>query len=1135
MDFPVSTFMKHVLKEEYILRSKILYNMSVHIEKLNSECIIHHSLRSKYVSILNNIIKSLNEIYNSNIREIKNSVISRKHMGIKHYTSDDNFYKLMYPYLSASIGVLYIEYVTKNGDITLDDFNKLVYKQNSTVSNKLGGIDNMISRLYKSVQMLLFVIRHTPYMSDIADMFNMNMFSVIDSNILSLAKHIGFGNYADVFKLVMGTGYKKILDTEKLKIPLNMYLEPYCKDKTNELNLHTLNVKIQKSFACFKLLKKCFVPIKTQILNGDSEHGIKIDKKIIQGTISKENSNKFKYEILLDNCYKITTKTNIPNMSIVSVGYFNYDAVNILIRTSKINTYYINVKNTLLQKYVNDKIPEVDNEFKTVYIKNLQIGDILSHSGETLKESILKDYHEVYTKCISTKFRTLMGEFLKTDLRGKYTMLKILLMGSKDTVKYAGLLYALTKDQHRDAKNNYSLLSDILYRNLNYPLQCKLKKSGYYIKDEMDKLNEMSCEEVDLKKQVLISISMPPNIKKIAMTKIDEMKNNTSEYYKYYQYVKCLIDYPWITSNDTDIFKSMANDLDKCREFLDKIKTDLNKLVYGHFECKNIIEELLAKWISNSKSMGKAIGLCGPPGVGKTLIAKGLGEVLGLPFKQINVGGMDDASVLCGHSITYSGAQYGLIVRKMCESGKSRTIMFFDELDKACTRHGINEIFNVLIHATDSNTNNEFNDKFFQEVQFPLSNVLFIFSFNDRSLIDKILLDRMEIIDTSAYNVNDKVKIVKNFLMKEILEGFGLENGCITICDDTIAKLIDEYTFEAGVRSLKRKLDTICSKLNLDRIYGKGPFKDIKNFSTSNPVVIKISDVREYLSKPSLAIKKIHRTHDIGIVSGLYATTVGSGGIIPILMYRNHVGNNKFTLRLTGSQGKVMKESVMFAFTIAMNCVKNICREKFLANFKGGLHIHTPDGATKKDGPSAGSAFTTAFISRILNKYIKHDIAMTGEIETNGLITEIGGLEQKLIGAKKAGVRLVFCPRENMADLITIKKNNPLFMEIWNPRNDAVISTEIELCEKEINETQKETDIQHKSSHDNEIIKKNLGNFKVLVVDSISDILRYALIDNINTVTGDYDTYKSYFDPDKYMVTNNSSDINMNIDCEDDS
>lgn len=1132
MDFPISAFMKHSLKEEYILRSKILYRLSVHIERLNADCIIHHSLRSKYISTLNGIIKDLNETYNINVRSIKNSKTAQNSMGLEHYKPNSIFYKVFNSHLSVLTHNLYNEYISENGKVvTEEDFSKSIYVQYSAVSEKMGGLDKIVERLYNNVSDLIPVLRYTEDMNSISDTLNLSMFDDIDNSVLSLAKSTGMGSFVDSLRLMLGRNYDVVMNVKESQRGIHEYLEPYHRDKTKEIDLNTLINKIHHSYICLEILDRCFVPIKMQVKEGDNEAGIKVDKKKVTQRATKESSSRFKYEVLLDNCYKVTVKMKIPNINIITVGYFNYDAVNVLVRTSKINTYYINVKNSMLQRYVENSADSVDTNFKTVYTKNLQIGDILMHNGESLRKKITDDYYNIYSKCVSTKFRTIMGEFLKMDLASKYSMLKILLMGHKDTIKYAGLLYALTKDQHRDSKNNYSILSNILYRNLNYPLQCKLKKSGYYIKDEMDRLKEMSCEDVDLKKQILISMTMPDNVKKIAMMKIDEMKNNNSEYYKYYQYVKCLIDYPWPNKNEVDMFNSFGDDMDKCREFLDKMMEDMNSIVYGHLECKNIISELVAKWMSNSDSMGKAIGLCGPPGVGKTLIAQGLGKVLGIPLKQINVGGMDDAAVLCGHSITYSGAQYGMIVRKMCEAGKTRTILFFDELDKACPRHGINEIFNVLIHATDTNTNKNFNDKYFQEVQFPLNNVLFIFSFNDKSLIDKILLDRMQIVDVSAYSVNDKVQIVKDFLMNEILKEFGLEKGSITLCNDTIVELIDDYTFEAGVRGLKRKLDTICSKVNIDRMYKRGPFKDIDDFGLDNPIAIKISDVRRYLSKPKISIKKIHKTHEVGILSGLYATTVGSGGIIPILMYKNHMGMSKFTLRLTGSQGKVMRESIMFSFTIAMNCVKNEYREKFLKRYRSGLHIHTPDGATKKDGPSAGSAFTTAFISKILNKHIKRDIAMTGEIEINGLITEIGGLEYKLIGAKKAGVKLVFCPRENADDIAKIKKNNPTFMTIWNPENDPVTDKLIDECDREIEKRQKEIDEQHEKLHDDEKVVKDPDEFRVLIVDSIHDILKYALIDDISKTRTNYCTYKSYFTPIKYIGDDEDS---FDVDCIDD-
>jgi ATP-dependent Lon protease len=193
--------------------------------------------------------------------------------------------------------------------------------------------------------------------------------------------------------------------------------------------------------------------------------------------------------------------------------------------------------------------------------------------------------------------------------------------------------------------------------------------------------------------------------------------------------------------------------------------------------------------------MGKAIGLCGPPGCGKTLIASGLGQVLGIPYQEIHLGGLEDGSVLNGHSFTYSGAQPGLIVTKMTMTGSPRCILFFDELDKACVKHGVNEIYNVLIHATDPNTNNKFSDKFFQDVTFELGKCIFIFSFNDASKIDPILKDRMEIINVSPYSMTDKVLITKKYLMVELLKGINIENGSVKISDELITYIINNYAY----------------------------------------------------------------------------------------------------------------------------------------------------------------------------------------------------------------------------------------------------------------------------------------------------------------------------------------------------
>jgi len=1130
MDFPISILTKNILKVEYIIRSNILYKLSLHIENLNSKCIIHHSLRSKYALNLNNIIKQLNEEYNGNIRNIKDNKIYLENNGIYFFQKNTFFYKLFKPYYDIIVKNIYDYYIKNNPNgISFDIFEKNVFKNDKTNLLDINSIlENVISSTFNFIEKQIVLIKYSNdcEMKKIKEKLAIDNFNEIDKLILNFSNNIGFNNFSDIFILLLGNSYRSILEIDNDNKILNNYLEPYHKDKTNPIYLEDIINKLNNSFCIFDLLSKCFIPIRLVLKNTKVENkGIIIKKKDITSGTIKENSSKFKYEILLDNCYKIIVKIPQLSFNIIFIGYFNYDATNVLVRTSKINYYFLNIKNCLLQKHVDINLQEIDESFKTIYIKNLQIGDILSYDGNSLCDKIEYDYLNIYIKYTSSKFRIIMADFLKSDLLKKYLILKNLLMGNKDSIKYAGLLYALTKDQQRDSKNNYSYLSNILYRNLNYPLQSKLKKSGYYIKDEIERLKELSCEDVDLKKQILISINMPDKIKKIAMNKIEEMKNNNSEYYKYHQYVKCLIDYPWINNKVNDIFSCYKNNIDKSKSLLDDTDKKLNELVYGHIECKKIIKELLAKWImSDYSKSGKAIGLCGPPGVGKTLIAKGLGEILNIPFTQINVGGMDDGSVLSGHSITYSGSQYGLIVRKMCEAGKSRCIMFFDELDKSCTRHGVNEIYNILIHVTDPNTNHEFNDKYFQEVQFPLSNVVFIFSFNDRSKVDKILLDRMEVINVESYSVHDKLKIAKQFLIKIVLKEFNIENESIILSDESLIYLIEEYTYEAGVRNLKRKIESIYSKINIDRIYKNGLFKSIDKISKENQVIINKQDIVKYLSKPIISIKKIHNSHQIGILSGLYATTIGIGGIIPIVIYPNLISNkNSFNLRLTGSQGKVMKESVVYAFTIAIHSIKTNFRSLFFKNYVTGLHIHTPDGSTPKDGPSAGSAFTTAFISRILNKHVKKDVAFTGEIEINGNITQIGGLECKLNGAKKAGVKLVFCPKENIDDIIKIKKYNPNLFKIWNPEKNREIKKIIIDCEKYIKE--------NKNNEDNSLIFSENKDFRILIVSNIKEVVKYALIDNLQQVKKNYNVYKSYFNTEKYFVNIiNQTDIKIDTD-----
>ncbi len=850
---------------------------------------------------------------------------------------------------------------------------------------------------------------------------------------------------------------------------INLMIKKICNyiglSNINEiLELYGLNNNIIKlnpeDEEKYNILKDIFVPINSKYYEDK-----RLDKKNKHFEFSLKRNIDDKYNLLLGNVYQIKFRINKFKTVLEINGFIKQDSVNSLIRTSQlVHTYLYNKK-----KYISteiDKIQDLDNSFKQSYVKNLSNGEILLFDDTNVKKKINEDYLK-YVKYSNMIFKGVMNEFIHSDIITKFEIIRYLLLGSSTSINIAALLFGITKDQKESIDNNSkpTLISDLIYKNLKFVSQVKLKKSDTIILQEIEKISSINVNDIDLKKQIITNKAMPDYVKKIALQKIEEIKSGSSENYKHIDYVKTLIEYPWISQNYTDIFSTLNNDLDQSKTFIEEAKYKMNNTIYGHPKCKETIIELIAKWISNPKSIGKCIGLHGPPGVGKTLFGKALGNILGIPFAQINVGGIDDASVLSGHSFTYSNAQPGLIIRKMIQAGSPRCIIFIDEVDKTGIKYGINEIMNILIHITDPNTNDNFNDKFFQEVTFPLSKVLFIFSYNDQSKIDKILLDRIEQINVEAYSTSEKIDIFKNYLLKEITDEINISHNTLNISDNAIEHLIETYTHEAGVRGLKRKLEKILLKVNLSKIYSNS---DI-NYNSNGVLDLNIELIDKVLEKSNVNIKKILPKAHIGIINGLYATDSGMGGILPILIYKNCTGTHKFKLKLTGSQKAVMQESIKFAFTIATNFLKQEYVNKFIKENPDGLHIHTPDGATPKDGPSAGAAFTTAFISKILNLPIKNNIAMTGEIETNGAITAIGGLESKLYGAKKAGVELVFVPKENENDYNKIIKKN------------------------------------------NKLIDKT---FSVIIVDNIFDVLQYALIDNNKK----YNVSDKTFDCSKYFI-----------------
>ena len=462
------------------------------------------------------------------------------------------------------------------------------------------------------------------------------------------------------------------------------------------------------------------------------------------------------------------------------------------------------------------------------------------------------------------------------------------------------------------------------------------------------------------------------------------------------------IDKQWLTVNDT----------------MTDIKTVLDKSIYGHNRAKRQIERVIGQWITGKQS-GYCFGFEGPPGVGKTSLArKGLANCLmdedktTRPFSFIALGGSSNGSTLSGHNYTYVGSTWGRIVDILMESKCMNPIIFIDELDKVSKTENGKEIIGILTHLIDPTQNESFQDKYFSGIDLDMSNALFIFSYNDVSVIDKILLDRIHRIKFDNLTLYDKLEITNNYILPELYEKVGLKD--VLHFDNSVLKfIIDTYTYESGVRKLKELLFEIISEINLE----------ILNHTKKDelPISITIDDIKYKYLKEKVETRhtKIHNESMSGVINGLWANSLGMGGIIPIECFY-WPSNNFMDLKLTGLQGDVMKESMNVAKTLAWKLTETKQQENLCKTFKKtklqGIHIHCPEGATPKDGPSAGTAITTAIFSLFNNKLIKKDIAITGEINLQGKVSAIGGLELKILGGIKAGVKTFIYPEENEKD-----------------------------------------------------------------------------------------------------------------------
>ena len=532
--------------------------------------------------------------------------------------------------------------------------------------------------------------------------------------------------------------------------------------------------------------------------------------------------------------------------------------------------------------------------------------------------------------------------------------------------------------------------------------QMEKAQKEYYLTEQMKAIQSELGDKDDLKTEILEfeeslkSKDMPEDIRKRVEKEIRKLKGMSSmsaEATVVRNYIDWLVTLPW----NSDLTEDEVS-LDKAQEVLDEDHFGLEKP-------KERITEFLAVRTLTEKLKGPILCLVGPPGVGKTSLAKSVARSMGRKFVRISLGGVRDEAEIRGHRRTYIGALPGKIIQGMKKAGSKNPVFLLDEIDKVGTDFR-GDPASALLEALDPEQNSTFNDHYL-EVDYDLSQVLFITTANVLHTIPWALQDRMEIIKLSGYTELEKNKIAKKYLIPKQLENNGLNNSNVKFSDKAVNFTIQRYTREAGVRTLEREFGTLCRKT------AKEVVKNGKDYSLN--ITPKV--VQKLLGAPKFKHGEIEDSNQIGMSTGLAWTEVGG----ELLNIEVTIVPGKGNFTVTGKLGEVMQESTRAAMSYVRSRGHRLGLDR---NFyqKIDIHVHVPEGAQPKDGPSAGIAMATAILSGLIQKEVKRDLAMTGEITLRGRVLPIGGLKEKILAAHRGGVNTVLIPQENEKDLADIPK-----------------------------------------------------------------------------------------------------------------
>ena len=550
----------------------------------------------------------------------------------------------------------------------------------------------------------------------------------------------------------------------------------------------------------------------------------------------------------------------------------------------------------------------------------------------------------------------------------------------------------------------HTLLTEMEIYRIKKEFQEKVKadidqnQKEYILREQMkvirQELGEDAVSDADEYQKKLDALKADKEVKEKLYKEIERFRNmpaGSQEANVLRTYVETLLDLPW---------KKMSKDNDDIKH-AEKI---LNEDHYGLEQVKERILEYLAVRALTKKGTSPIICLVGPPGTGKTSIARSVARALNKKYVRISLGGVRDEAEIRGHRKTYVGAMPGRIVEGMRQAGVSNPLMLLDEIDKVSSDYK-GDTSSALLEVLDGEQNVKFRDHYV-ELPIDLSQVLFIATANTTQTIPGPLLDRMELIEVNSYTENEKFHIARDYLVSKQMERSGLKDSQITFSDKSLEKIIHNYTREAGVRNLERRIGDVCRKAARQFLEDKK--KSIK---------ITESNLEKYLGKEKVTFENANEEDEIGIVRGLAWTSVGGD----TLQIEVNVIPGKGSLLMTGQLGDVMKESAQTALTY----VRSVCPEYGIADDyfeKHDIHIHIPEGAVPKDGPSAGITMATAMLSAVTGKSGQAKVAMTGEITLRGRVLPIGGLKEKILAAKMAHIEKVLVPDKNRPDMAELSK-----------------------------------------------------------------------------------------------------------------